>query len=52
MEIAINLGLWSFLFEYIGPVFFKRGTGDFFDVVAYSAGAALSWYIWQYIETR
>lgn len=41
---------WSLLFEWAGPRFIRRATGDFLDVIAYAAGAlfAITWWQWRY----
>lgn len=47
-EIAFHLLVWSVLFELFGPRF-MRVTGDFRDVIAYAAGAAVAgiWWRWR-----
>lgn len=49
-EIALNLVIWSILFEVIGPHLFQRATGDPWDVVAYVVGGLLAglWWHWRY----
>lgn len=37
-EIALYLGVWSILFEVIGPHLMRRATGDPYNVVAYVVG--------------
>ncbi len=46
IEIAIPLVIWSIAFELIGPYFFKKGTADPLDVLAYCIGGLLCWIIW------
>jgi hypothetical protein len=46
VEIALNLFIWSILFEVIGPHLTRRATGDPWDVVAYVAGGILAWLWW------
>ena len=38
---------WSVLFEWVGPHFIHRATGDPWDVVAYAAGAMLAFVGWR-----
>ncbi len=45
-EIALNAGLWSVLFEVVGPHFIPWTVGDPWDVVAYLAGATLAGLWW------
>jgi hypothetical protein len=45
-EIALNLFVWSILFEVIGPQLTRRATGDPWDVVAYVAGGVLAGLWW------
>lgn len=45
-EIALHLIVWSVVCEGLGPRFLM-GTGDLWDVVAYSAGALVAWLWWQ-----
>ncbi len=46
-EIALHLGFWSALFEWIGPRFISHTTADPLDVLAYLAGAGLAGVWWQ-----
>lgn len=39
MEIALHLGVWSVVCEWVGPVLLGRGTSDPWDVVVYTLGA-------------
>jgi hypothetical protein len=51
-EVLGHLVFWSVLFEVIGPHCFRRATGDLRDVVAYAAGALISWAWWQRRASR
>lgn len=47
LEIALHLGVWSVVCEWVGPVLLGRGTSDPWDVVVYTLGAigaALWWH--------
>ncbi len=46
-EISLHLVFWSLLFEWIGPKFVARATGDPLDVLAYTLGAVLAGLWWQ-----
>ena len=46
-EIALHLIVWSAAAECIAPHLFARATGDAWDVVAYAAGALVSWLVWR-----
>jgi len=46
IEVVIPLVIWSIAFEIVGPLYFKKGVSDFFDILAYWIGGALSWYLW------
>lgn len=46
-EIALHLGIWSLTAEVLMPQLTSRATGDWFDVVAYSAGATVAGFWWQ-----
>jgi hypothetical protein len=46
-EIAEWTFLWSIVFEWLFPRFLHRGTADWWDVLAYTAGALVSWLVWQ-----
>ena len=45
-EILLYLALWSVLFEWIGPHWIARATGDIWDVIAYSVGAVIAAWWW------
>jgi len=45
-EIALNLVVWSILFEAIGPHIFRWTTGDPWDAVAYAVGGILAGLWW------
>lgn len=45
-EIALHLIFWSVLFEYVGPKIMPHAVGDPLDVLAYGAGAFVSWAWW------
>jgi hypothetical protein len=47
IEIALNLVVWSILFEVIGPKIMPWTVGDPWDVVAYTAGALVAGLWWQ-----
>jgi hypothetical protein len=45
-EIALHLGVWAVIAEFVGPRWLHHGVGDPWDVVAYTIGtigAALIW---------
>ena len=46
-EIALHLVVWSVVAEGIMPHVVQRATGDWHDVVAYAAGAAVAGCWWQ-----
>jgi hypothetical protein len=46
-EILLHLAFWSALFEWIGPRFMTRATGDPFDALAYAGGALLAGLWWR-----
>ena len=46
-EIALNLLVWSILFEVIGPHIMPWTTGDVWDVAAYVAGGILAGLWWR-----
>jgi hypothetical protein len=52
-EIALHLGVWSILFEWIGPHLVRHATGDPWDVAAYWIGGLLAglWWRWQQHQT-
>lgn len=45
-EIGLHLGLWSLLFEWIGPHWITHATADPFDIVAYTIGAGIAALWW------
>lgn len=45
-EIIFHLVFWSVFFEWIGPRFISRATGDPRDVLAYAAGAVVAGLWW------
>ncbi|MBU6399222.1 MAG: hypothetical protein KGS61_02800 [Verrucomicrobia bacterium] len=45
-EIALNLAVWSFLFEAIGPHLMRGVTGDPWDVLDYVAGGIVAGLWW------
>lgn len=46
-EIGVLCLLWSLIFEWLGPVYLKRGTADPYDVIAYAAGAIICGIVWR-----
>lgn len=44
-EIIFHLAIWTFICEYVGPIWLHHGTADWRDVAAYAFGAILS-YLW------
>jgi hypothetical protein len=46
-EIALHLIVWSIAAELVGPHLFVRATGDWRDVIAYTAGGAIAGCWWQ-----
>lgn len=46
-EITLHLAVWAFIAECAGPFLLHRGTTDWRDVVAYSAGAAVACVLWR-----
>jgi hypothetical protein len=48
-EIALHLVVWSFAAEWVMPHFSTHATGDWRDVAAYSAGAAVAGCWWQFL---
>ena len=46
LEVAGHLAIWSALFEWWGPKFWPRTTGDPWDVVCYCAGGLAAWLWW------
>ena len=46
-EIALHLAVWAFIAEGAGPWLTHRGTADWRDVAAYSAGAAACYVFWR-----
>jgi hypothetical protein len=45
-EITLYLGVWSVLFEWIGPRIMPWTVGDPWDVAAYAVGAVLAGLWW------
>jgi len=46
-EIGMHLTIWAFIAEAAGPVLAHRGTADWWDCAAYSAGAAVCYVLWR-----
>jgi len=46
-EIAWHLAVWSVAAEVVAPHFFAHATGDWRDVLAYSAGGLVAGCWWQ-----
>jgi len=51
-EVTLHVVVWSLVCEWIGPHFLHHGTGDFGDVCAYVAGAAVAWAWWNRVRFR
>ena len=56
-EIALNVVVWSILFEIVGPHIMRGTTGDSLDILAYLVGALVAWVWWQrpsfsFVEAR
>lgn len=51
-EIALHLVVWSIAAEVIAPRLWHRSTGDWLDVVAYTAGALIAGCWWQIASAR
>ncbi len=49
-EILLHLAIWAFIAEAVGPFLTHRGTADWWDVAAYSAGAAACYVFWRWRE--
>ena len=47
-EIFLHLAIWAFIAEGAGPFLTRRGTADWWDVAAYSAGAAACYVLWRW----
>ncbi|MBX7157304.1 MAG: hypothetical protein K1X66_02810 [Verrucomicrobiae bacterium] len=47
-EIFYHTLLWSFLMEWLFPLFWKKGTADTKDIFAYLIGAMGSGLYWTY----
>lgn len=45
-EVTMNLVVWSIVVEVVGPVFLRRGTCDWRDVVMYGIGGLCGWVYW------
>lgn len=46
-EIALHLVVWGGIAEVAGPHLFEHATGDWRDLVAYTAGAVVAGFWWQ-----
>lgn len=46
IEVLMAVVVWSILFELIGPELSDRAIGDPYDVLAYTVGGLLSYFIW------
>jgi len=46
-EVLVPVIIWSVAFEWVGPMWFRRGTGDPLDALAYASGGIVSWMIWR-----
>ena len=46
LEIIVPLAIWSISFEFVGPLYFGKGTSDPIDVFAYCLGGLISWLLW------
>ena len=49
-EILLHLAIWAFIAEGAGPWLTHHGTADWWDVAAYSAGAAACSVFWHWRE--
>ena|SRR5436190_9835656 len=47
IEVGWILVVWSVLFEWIGPKFVARATGDWRDVLMYCGGGLFAWGFWR-----
>lgn len=47
VETGVLFLLWSFIFEWLGPIWLKKGTADPYDVIAYAAGAIICGIVWR-----
>jgi len=47
VEIVITVVLWSVAAELVAPALFANATGDWRDIVAYAAGAAIAGLWWR-----
>lgn len=45
-ELGLLCVLWSFVFEWLGPIWLRKGTADPLDVLAYAAGAVVCGLVW------
>jgi hypothetical protein len=45
-EIGLHLAVWAIAAELVAPLVFHAATGDWRDVIAYSAGAVLAGSWW------
>ena len=45
-EISLHVLVWSLVCEWIGPLLLNQGVADILDVLIYSIGGCLSYFIW------
>lgn len=45
-EVSLHLVVWTVICEILGPPLMHRGTADFRDFLAYSAGGLVAWFWW------
>jgi hypothetical protein len=46
-ETAFHLAIWALIAEVLGPLWLRRGTADWRDVIAYVGGAAICVILWR-----
>jgi len=46
-ETFMHLAIWAFIAEGAGPLLTHHGTADWWDVLSYSAGAAVCYVLWR-----
>lgn len=48
IEVIVPLVIWTLSFEIIAPFYFKKGTSDIGDAIAYWLGGFFCWFVWNY----